>query len=106
MYITASTNKMSKILSDSRKLKKTYSELSRKIMVRLNEFANADNLSQIPSDPPPRRHTLQGDREGQFAVDINGNYRIVFEGYDTTDQLSTVPSDIVSIQILSIEDYH
>nr|WP_267202104.1 addiction module toxin RelE [Limosilactobacillus kribbianus] len=75
-------------------------------MDRLDEFDAARNLEQIPSTPPPRCHRLQGELAGKFAVDISGNYRIVFEGYDKNDQLSVIKSAIVTIQIIDIVDYH
>lgn len=39
-------------------------------------------------------------------VDISANYRLVFEGYDKNDKLSTNKHDLVTIQIIAIEDYH
>lgn len=100
------TKKLTRILNDPKLLKKEYGELADRIKQRLDDFDAAQNLSQIPSDPPPRCHPLKGDRKKEFAVDINGNYRIVFEGYDVNDNLSVNKSEIVTIQIISIEDYH
>lgn len=45
-------------------------------------------------------------REGSFAVDVSGNYRMFFEGYDKNDQQSVEKDKIVTVQITSIEDYH
>lgn len=64
------------------------------------------NLAQIPSDSPPRCHKLQGNLQGEFAVDVSGNYRMIFEGYDKNDVISTKKAEIVTVQIISIEDYH
>lgn len=61
---------------------------------------------QIPSDSPPRCHKLQGNLQGEFAVDVSGNYRMIFEGYDKNDVISTKKAEIVTVQIISIEDYH
>ena len=44
--------------------------------------------------------------EGKFTVDVSGNYRMIFEGYDKNDQLSTEKSKIVTVQIISVKDYH
>lgn len=79
---------------------------AKRIINRLDEFSAASNLSEIPSDPPPRCHPLTGNLKGKFAVDISGNYRLIFEGYDKDDQLSTKKSAIVTVQITAIEDYH
>lgn len=79
---------------------------ARRIMARLDEFDAAKNLAQIPSDSPPRCHKLQGNLQGEFAVDVSGNYRMIFEGYDKNNVISTKKTEIVTVQIISIEDYH
>jgi proteic killer suppression protein len=48
------------------------------------------NVSAGPSGmnlPGYRLHRLKGDREGQWAVSVSGNWRMVFvfEGEDATD---------------------
>ena len=65
-----------------------------------------NQLSEIPSDPPPRCHPLTGNLNNKFAVDVSGNYRMIFEGYDKNDKLSIKKSEIVTIQIVAIDDYH
>lgn len=101
------TKKLTKILNNPRLIQKHYGKnMMKKIIERLDEFDAAENLQQIPSDPPPRCHLLHGSLEGKFAVDVSGNYRIVFEGYDKNDQLSVQKEKIVTIQITDIEDYH
>lgn len=70
------------------------------------EFNAAKTIEDIPSDPPPWCHLLKGDKGGTFSVDVSANYRLVFEGYDQHDRQTTQKSDAVTVQILSIEDYH
>lgn len=107
MEYFAETRKLTKILNSSRLIKKYYGKnMAKKIQARLDEFSAAKNLQQIPSDPPPRCHPLHGNREGTFAVDVSGNYRMIFEGYDEDDQLSIKKEKIVTVQIIDIEDYH
>lgn len=79
---------------------------AKRIQSRLDEFDAALNLSQIPSDPPPRCHLLKGQYAGKFAVDVSANYRMIFEGYDKRDHLCSNKRRIVTIQIVSIQDYH
>lgn len=102
----AETKKLSKILNSPRLLKKHYGKIANKIQLRLQEFEVAENLSQIPSDPPPRCHLLTGNRKNTFAVDVSGNYRMIFEGYDSNDNLTVKRSKIVTIQIIEIVNYH
>lgn len=106
MEIFGGTTKLTKILAKPELIKKNYGKLTQKIMARLDEFAAARTLRDIPSTPPPRRHALKGERRGQFAVTVSGNYRLVFEGYDKNDQLSVDIDKITTISIISIEDYH
>ncbi len=107
MEVFAGTNKLNKILNDSSLIMKHYGKSrARRIVQRLDEFNAARTLEDIPSDPPSRCHLLKGDRGGTFSVDVSANYRLVFEGYDQNDKQTTQKSNIVTVQIISIEDYH
>lgn len=106
MEIFAKTKKLANIINNRNLIQKYYGELTGKINARLDEFAAARTLRDIPSTPPPRCHALKGNRDGQFAVTVSGNYRIVFEGYDKNDQLSDDKDRITTVFILAIEDYH
>lgn len=59
-------------------------------LARIDRILNALDLAQAPADmdlPGFRLHMLKGDYKGFYAVDVSGNWRIVFrfEGSDTTD---------------------
>jgi proteic killer suppression protein len=47
---------------------------------------NAARSPALMDSPGLRFHALKGDRKGQFAVSVSGNWRIVFEfdGEDAT----------------------
>lgn len=107
MEYVAESRKLTKILNAPRLLVKSFGrDRAKRIQRRLDEFDAAKMLAQIPSDPPPRCHRLHGNLEGKFAVDVSKNFRIVFEGYDKNDQLSVEKSEIVTVQIIEISDYH
>lgn len=106
MEIFAKSNKLTKILNNPDLIQKNYGKLAEKINARLDEFSAARTLRDIPSTPPPKCHALKGNRKGQFAVTLSGNYRLVFEGYDKNDQLSDDKDRITTVSILAIEDYH
>lgn len=55
----------------------------RAILVRLDASACAADMDL----PGLRLHPLKGDRRGSYAVDVSGNWRIVFrfEGEDAVD---------------------
>jgi len=55
----------------------------RQILVALNNAANPAAMNL----PGFRLHPLRGDRRGQWAVSVSGNWRVVFEfdGPDATN---------------------
>jgi len=67
-------------------------------------------LAEVPAEKPDRRHELSHDRKGQFAVDITGNYRLVFEPNNNPIPLKKDGgldlNRITKIKILEVEDYH
>lgn len=107
MECFAKTAKLTRILNSPKLIVRHYGkQRAQRIQARLDEFAAAQTLAQIPSEPPPRCHLLRGEFEGKFAVDISKNYRLIFEGYDKNDRLSADKNEIVTVQIIKIEDYH
>ncbi|HEX8521194.1 MAG TPA: type II toxin-antitoxin system RelE/ParE family toxin [Tepidisphaeraceae bacterium] len=57
---------------------------------RLRQILSRLHASTSPADmdlPGLRLHGLKGDRSGYFAVDVSGNWRVVFrfEGVDAAD---------------------
>jgi len=107
MEYFGTNSKMKKLLDNNAKLVKEFGkQRAQKIIKRLDEFQIANSLSEISHLPPARLHKLQGDRENQFAVDIDGKLRIVFVGYDEDDLFTTDKDKIVSLEILEIVDYH
>jgi plasmid maintenance system killer protein len=77
---------------------------------RMSVLKSANNLSEVPTLPPERRHALTGQELGQFAVDIKQPYRIVFEPtIKPVPELQTGGLDlskVTEITILEVEDYH
>jgi proteic killer suppression protein len=111
MDIAYKTKKLGKIFSSGGRLVKEYgSERARKIRMRQDFLRAAANLAQVPATPPTRRHELKGDRKGQFAVDLTGNHRLVFEpSHNPVPRREDGGLDlqaITAITILSVEDYH
>lgn len=111
MDIAYKTKKMSKIFNSEGTLVKEYgSGRAKKVMMRQDFLRAAANLAQVPTSPPTRRHELKGDRKNQFAVDLTGNYRLVFEpNHDPIPKKEDGGLNlqaITAITILSVEDYH
>jgi len=49
-----------------------------KLKQRLMELKAADTLSDISYLPSPRCHALTGNKNGQFSVDMEHPYRLLF----------------------------
>lgn len=85
-------------------------ERSRVVRRRLAELAAAESLAVIATLPPARLHPLAGNREGQFAVDVQHPFRLVFEPH--LDEVPRLPEGgvdkgkVTAIRILAVEDYH
>ena len=56
----------------------------RVLLTALNAATSPAQMHQLPGT---RLHPLRGDREGQWAVSVSGNWRLVFEfeGEDATN---------------------
>jgi len=107
MEIFCETEKLTRILGDGRKLVREYGvSRANKIIQRLSEFKASVNLAQISYLPPQRLHKLKANRKEEFAVTIESNWRITFQGYDSDDLLSIDKGKIVTLSIMAIEDYH
>ncbi len=87
--------------------RKLGSASAKKLRTRLRVLKVAVRLGEIPVGRP---HPLKGDRAGQFAVDLGGGRRLVFEPSDDPVPLSedgTVEwREVRSIRIVFIGDYH
>lgn len=83
---------------------------ARLIRRRLDELRAADALSIMRTLPGARCHELKGDRFGQFSVDLDHPYRLIFQ--PVNNPLPTKPdggldwSKVTSIEIIGVEDTH
>lgn len=109
MTITYKNNKLEKSLSNATILKKYGLVRSKKIKKRLTELEEADSLSDILT-LPVRLHAYIGDRIGDWSIDIQENWRIIFEiVHDPIPKLEDGGvnlKEITIIKIVSIEDPH
>lgn len=110
-----------KISFDSRKLQKTFncekelirvygSNMAKKIKNRMALLEAAENLEDVPTTPPCRCHALGQNKKGQFAVDLEQPYRLVFRpNHNPLPRKADGGLDlrkITNIIILETEDYH
>ncbi len=91
-------------------MSKSFGQLARKVNQRLKDLSDADNLAIMRTIPAARCHSLTGDRKGELAVEVSGNYRMIFEPNHeptpTRDDGGLNWEEVTKIQINEIEDYH
>ncbi|MDA3896194.1 MAG: type II toxin-antitoxin system RelE/ParE family toxin [Desulfobacteraceae bacterium] len=79
MIIYFKTKKLQKTCSKKNEtIKKHGPKMARKIHQRLMELKAATCLEDISKVPPPRCHSLSGNRKGQLSVDLEQPYRLLF----------------------------
>ena len=103
MIINFNTNKLAKILTNDRLIKKYYAPFYSNLISRLTELRAVRNLSLISHNPPPRKHKLTGKYEGCWSIDLSRNYRLIFT---VPDESKLDENDINEILILDIVDTH
>ncbi|MCY3837526.1 MAG: system killer suppression protein [Gammaproteobacteria bacterium] len=111
MEIAFRTKKLRKILNSQAALRKSYGDkLARSLMIRLAVLRNAETLSLVPASRPERRHLLKGKRRGQFAVDLDRSFRLIFEpNHDPVPQSEDGGIDlerVTAITVIEVADYH
>ena len=84
--------------------------MARKLKQRMAELKAAEALSDISHLPPPRCHELTGNRAGQFSVDLEHPYRLLFlPADDPIPYREDGGIDLLLVQeieIIKIEDTH
>lgn len=80
---------------------------AKKLRARLADLEAAACVAHLVAGRP---HSLKGDRDGQFSVDLHGGFRLVFgpasDPVPTNTDGAIDWSQVVSIQIVFIGDYH
>lgn len=80
---------------------------ARKLRLRLAELEAATQVTELIAGRP---HPLSGNRQGQYALDLAGGWRLVFApAHDPCPMLPSGGIDWAQVTIISIEyigDYH
>jgi len=97
-------------LTDPKQLNKHYGQLAKKINQRLKQLKAANNLAIMKTLPGARCHELKGNYEGCLAVDVSGNYRLIFKpDHDQVPENQSGGLDWESVTIIEVQeitDYH
>ena len=110
MEISYKSRKLQKQLTEPGEIVKSFGQLARKVNQRLKDLTDADTLAIMRTIPAARCHELTGDHKGELAVDVSGNYRIIFEPNHVPiprkEDGGLNWEEVTKIQINEIEDYH
>ena len=64
------------------KNKRVPTELKDRLLRKLTILKNAKELKDLNSPPSNHLHRLHGDRKGQWAISVNGPWRLCFRFED------------------------
>lgn len=108
MEITFKDKKLRKLCEVQKEAqKKLGAKCARKLRSRLSDLMAAESVTELISGRP---HPLKGDRAGEFALDLDGGKRLVFESVNDPVPLNEDDSidwsKVTSIRIVFIGDYH
>ena len=95
MIVKFKTRQLEVCFQEYRKANRAYGEqVARKYIQRINLIQQAQQFNDLLRLPGLRCHVLQGDRKGQYAVNLTGFYRLIFRL--TGNQLEIVMIEEVS----------
>ena len=98
MQITYKNKQLKEVCENATEARKLYGQnMARKIHQRISEMTVADSVDMMIKYRIGRCHLLSGNMKGQYAVDLEHPYRLVFK---------KVENEIEIVKILEIVDYH
>ena len=79
MEVTFRTKKLEREYVKSVAAIKAYGvQVAQKYIQRINIIKHSRNINELTRLPGLRCHPLKGNREGQFAINLTGFYRLIF----------------------------
>jgi len=109
MEINFKTRRLATVLNNSKQIDRKYGSSAKKIKMRLNDMAIVENLEKLMA-LPGRHHPLTGDRDGQFACDLEHPLRLIYqsdnEPLPIDDNNVLIYSKVTIVEIIGITDYH
>ena len=108
MKIEFKSKSLKKVCINKKKARKKYGKkVAKKLFQRIYELQAFENLKEVPHTPPFRKHKLRGKYSGCFAIDLSGNYRLVFKpacNFRQKEELNL--KDVDKIIVWEVIDYH
>jgi len=91
-------------------MKKVYGKMASGLKRRLAILDSAACLNDVPTGSPDWCHELKGKLAGGFAVEVSGNYRLIFEpDHNPVPKLDDGGIDlknVTAVRVLEVVDYH
>lgn len=110
MNIEYANNRLRKQLSNASEIKKAFGERAKMVSRRLDQISAAPNLAVLMQLPGAACHALTGNREGEWAVSISGNHRLIFvldhHPVPKKQDKSIDTIKVTDIIITKADDYH
>lgn len=110
MEIFYSTNKLKKQMSSASEIKKAFGVNAKRVQARLDDITASTSLAILMQLPAANCHPLTGNRQGEWAVNISANHRMIFEiandpvPIDEDGNIETIR--VTDIRITTTTDYH
>lgn len=108
MQIDYKDSKLQALCEKSREAnRKLGADCAKKLQSRLSDIDAASHVEELIAGRP---HPLKGDMKGQFAIDLAGGKRLVFEPNHNPipkkEDNSINWAQVTSVTIIYIGDYH
>ena len=98
LKINYKSNSLGRVCTNYSVAQRKYGErMARLIHQRVDELHASDSIEMLVQYSIGRCHQLEGDRKGEYAMDLVHPYRLIFEQNKT---------DVKVVRIINIEDYH
>lgn len=109
MVLTYKSDKLRKLCEEPKcygELVKKYGiDVAKKIPRRIMELKAFNCLNDVPTTLPFRRHKLKGTLENYFAININGQYRLIFRQKDNKIIIEDL-KEIKEIEIMEVSKHY
>lgn len=111
MEISFEDHRLESLAGSERYLRREYgADMCRTILRRLGTLAGVPSLEAAQLRRALRLHELSGNRSGQFAVGLEGGYRLILKpNHDPIPRRpdgGIILSQVTAIIIIEIVDYH
>lgn len=111
MNVRYKSNKLERMLGSAVAIKKNFGTNAKRVAQRMEDITSSPNLQVLGSIPQANCHPLHGDHDGEWAVDISANHRLLFRlDHDPIPQTNEGSINRIAVTdivvIAAREDYH